>query len=72
MSSQVNTFSNRMRERIHKDLEMEPTQMAVDEAVAGRSALEAQIGANLSKLAPQDLVSIGWVVEELLDQSTYQ
>ena len=65
------TFCNRMRDKLHNDLEMEPAQMAVDKAIAGRTALEAQIAANMSKLAPQDLVSIGWVVEELLDQTTY-
>ena len=60
-----------MRRKLYSELEMEPTQKAIDETIDKRDALETQIGANLSKLAPQDLVSIGWIVEELLDQSTY-
>ena len=32
--------------------------------------LEEQIGRNLTKLALEDLVMVGWVVEDLLDQST--
>ena len=69
--SEVRTFSAKMRRRLHSDLEMEPTQKAIKETIAGRDALEQKIMGNLSKLAPQDLVVVGWIVEELLDQSTY-
>ena len=68
--SEATTWGEVMRNKLRERLEMEPTQKAIDATIAGRDALEEQIGHNLPKLAPQDLVVIGWITEELLDQST--
>lgn len=70
MNGKATTWGEVMRHKLHGALDGEPAQQTIDQAMAGRDGLEASIARDLSKLAPHDLVVIGWIMEELLDQST--